>query len=834
MALIELSSTLVSNFSLTLYKGVAVVRNYKRIIGLMGPWYKEIPAQFHSILADPNFIGNVGNETIVWSTDVFQSEPTRLSNLSGAEQERYRGILRQAMQAYATALVKAEDETREMLFAAITYPSEHSVFCGDDRVVITDWGMKSARGGHLTELSFFITDPLRDTGKPLPEPETVASVASEEPEAADEPVSSQDTEPTPIPEPVVPPRPAPVPNPEPEPKPEPQPGPQDTKKQAWWNKWWIWLILGLLLIGIILFFILRVGYEDRENGELIQKMAPVELSEDDFVLQDSLTYVAKGRIILLVKNRDYTLEDFARAFYDEYPDRDKYTFSNPDTVFNRVTLTLPEDERQELTDRLPGQFRKFNIVALPDKMISTDKTPSDPGMKDAKKRWYFDECSVFDAWDITEGSPNVIVAVIDDGFDLNHPELKGKVVMPYNAVTQNSNVTPSQSGHGTHVAATAVGNANNGTGVAGIAPGCKLMPIQIANSKGVMSSSAIMDGLAYAISNGANVINMSLGTYFGPWMQFAPLYVQENIQNYMFLDEQEIWDYLFDVAVDNNISVVLAGGNENILIGMDPMKRNSRTIRVSAVQPDRVKADFSNFGNMSTVSAPGVQIYNAIPGARYDFMDGTSMASPIVAGGCALLLSKDPTLSPAEVATILVQTGNPSPSDVGPVVNFARALTDEIDFSSDDCFEINRRYLQLLDEIEKIKREHPGCIQTPDTLSLPENFSAETLTGKWKSTSYLTNDQDEEVTIYFTFNGSNTGLLEIVEPTGRTASSPITVNVSNDVLYIDQVREASGTTSRYYNPYTFTVKPDRNRKASGHGKNKVDAMNQFDFTLVRI
>ena len=438
------------------------------------------------------------------------------------------------------------------------------------------------------------------------------------------------------------------------------------------------------------------------------------------------------------------------------------------------------------------------------------------------------------AWELCAGDPSIVVAVIDDGFDLSHPELQGKIVSPYNAVTHTSNVTPSASGHGTHVAATAVGNAGNGEGTSGIAPNCKLMPIQVADAQGNMATSAILDGVIYAINNGADVVNMSLGIYFGPFVQFVPVYIQKNFRANMFLEEERVWNHLFNIARQRGMIFVIAGGNENILIGLDPMARSENTIRVSAVQPDRAKASFSNYGDYSTVSAPGVQIYNAIPNDNYAFFEGTSMASPIVAGGCALLKSKDPDMSVTEAAGILRMTGIPSTSDVGPIVNFARAL--EADYGDvDECARVNERYNELLAELEELRRQYPGCIQQPDTLSIPEDMTVEQLDGRWKSTTSLYNEQDEEVVIYFTFNGTPVARLDIVEPSGEIYTAVLAVSVSGDQIFIDQQKPAyCQSNGKGYNPYRFVLRPDRNRKAVGNAKNKVEIANAFNFNLIKI
>lgn len=561
-------------------------------------------------------------------------------------------------------------------------------------------------------------------------------------------------------------------------------------------------------------------------------MAP-DLDSSQVVLSsDSLRYVASNRLLLLITNKETTIDEFEKAFHQKYND-EQYILSNPDTIVGRVTLTLPAKEREAMEEKLPNEFAKFGLVVIPETIYKNSYESNDPDLGDSNKRWYFEECAVFDAWDVTMGSENIVVAIIDDGFDLNHPELQGKIVKPYNAVYHTSNVTPSPSGHGTHVAATAVGNADNNLGICGIAPKCKLMPIQVGDSQGTMTTSAILDAVVYAISNGADVVNMSLGMSFGPFVQFAPLYIQKNFRANMFLQEERVWEHLFNIAHQHNVTFVLAGGNENCLIGLDPMQRSQNTIKVSAVQPDETKASFSNYGDMSTVSAPGVRIFNAIPGNRYTYMDGTSMAAPIVTGGCALLKSRDSNLSVTDLTQILRQTGKQGPSNVGPIVNFAKALNTEY-YDSDDCEAINERYLELLNELEELRRNHPGCIQKPDTMSIPENISVEQLTGRWKSTTTLINEQEQDVVIYFTFNGTSIAKLDIIEPNGDDYSANLNISISNDQVYIDQTEPArNSSTGKGYNPYKFVLKPNPNRKANGNAKNKVESANMFTFNLIK-
>lgn len=854
--MIELSSSKLKLFTLTLCNGSAVIRNQNRINGLLSVWTKDIPPQYRGLLAKANFTGGVANESIVWTTDAFTSNPKPLSELSNGEHDKYARILQDAMTAYANSVAHADENVKKMLYAAITYPSESAVFCADDRVVITEWGMTPSGDKTINGLPYSIDDKARMESRSQnpngqESPETTDNSESENAidsngiqaeTVQDNPLGDSGSDSNSI-EDRISDESATMSNSNigqkqgetiADSKVEINGMPETpTKKEykPWWKKWWWWLILLLLLFLIIFLAIKCSGKDDPE----ITPVTP-ELGKGDVVLsEDSLRYVASNRILLLLTDKNADMQQFAKDFKNKYPDSKKYILSNADTVVKRLTLTLPKEERTSLSEKLPEEFSSYGLVVIPETMYEHQSVQTnDPALQDQKKRWYFDECSVFDAWETTKGDDDIVVAIIDDGFDLNHPELKGKVVNPYNAVTHDANVFPSKSGHGTHVAATAIGNADNGTGTAGIAPNCKFMPIQVGDANGQMSTSAVMDAVVYAIQQGADVVNMSLGMQFGPFVQFAPKYLQMNFRANMFLDEQRVWDYLFDVARQRNVTFVLAGGNENVIIGLDPMQRSTNTIKVSAVQPSRAKADFSNYGDMSTVSAPGVGIYNAIPGGNYTFMDGTSMASPIVAGGCALLLSKDKNLSTSDLARILRETGNQSPSDVGPVVNFANALRNKDNCSDpDDCSDVNARYQQLVQELEKLKREHPGCIQTPDTLSLPTNFTLADLKGKWKSTTTLFNDRNEEVVIYFSFNGTPKGQLEIVEPSGARFNAPLDVNVNNDKVNINQTANAQGQ-NRSYDPYRFVLKPDKNRKASGNAKNKVQTANMFDFNLVRI
>jgi subtilisin family serine protease len=120
------------------------------------------------------------------------------------------------------------------------------------------------------------------------------------------------------------------------------------------------------------------------------------------------------------------------------------------------------------------------------------------------------------------------------------------------------------------------------------------------------------------------------------------------------------------MAEQKNTLIVLAGGNENLLIGLDPMQRSDQVLKVVAVDQSLKKASFSNYcKNCSSkntfISAPGVDIYSSVPGNGYKSLQGTSMAAPIVTGAVALMKSIKPEMKNKEILKILRQTSKTLP-----------------------------------------------------------------------------------------------------------------------------------------------------------------------------
>ncbi len=149
------------------------------------------------------------------------------------------------------------------------------------------------------------------------------------------------------------------------------------------------------------------------------------------------------------------------------------------------------------------------------------------------------------------------------------------------------------------------------------------------------------------------------------------------------------------------------------------------------------------------------------------------------------------------------------------------------------CDEIAKRYQQLMKELEQLRRDYPGCCEDPDTMNIPVGVTYNDLNGIWKSTTPLYNDKEQEVVLYFKFNGTQTCQILLVEPDGTRFTSDASIKIDNDVIDIDQTTGATNGKGGY-SPYYFVFRPDRNRRAVCKGQNKISAVNHIDFNLIQI
>ena len=247
-------------------------------------------------------------------------------------------------------------------------------------------------------------------------------------------------------------------------------------------------------------------------------------------------------------------------------------------------------------------------------------------------------------------------------------------------VAPKSTTPPDYAGHGTLVTAVAVGNGNNGHGSSGIAPKCKFIPVSMGEHLNTITE---VEGLLYCMYHGATVINLSCGTSFSEMITQMPLEQQIRFSEQQGTAQEKMWDYVFQLAEKRNVTIVWAAGNENCYGAMDASKRNENTIRVAAVDRNLKKADFSNYGNFSdkniyesTISAPGVDIWGALPNNSYDAWPGTSFSAPIITGVVALIKSENKDLTTSQIIKILQSTGKPvsGAPEIGKLVQVKDAL----------------------------------------------------------------------------------------------------------------------------------------------------------------
>ncbi len=632
--------------------------------------------------------------------------PTLFGELSDADKDKYRNIKEKTLAHYQTTIDclkgngKATDA--EFLADAIKYVDDDFLYCYDDRVVLGLWGMQKRE------------DIREDIGV------IRKDIRVKQPKPVKTPINGGGDTPTHLPqEPPTPPIP-PIP-------PIPKVKFKDRVK-IWFSDFchWCritgclkWLII-LLLLALLSSLLLRncngcspvltgggalsdndsswlsgdhnrtgdggiydpyhpynpVPTPPEYNGILppYQGVLPPNDGSDE-VVPGNPTIIA-NKLNILMENEDKSILDLAKDFKAKYPE-DTYKIVYYDDVVKRMQIEIPKEKRQQLKEEIPGLFApEYELFVFDEALFEGSSIPTDPGFSDPDKTWYLKTIKAFEGWEITTGDPDITVAIVDNGFNVKHPELAGKVIQPYNVWLHSDKVFPQDTDHGTHVAGIAIGLADNGEGLCGIAPKCRFMPVQVADDNGRMTITSVLDGIIYALYQGADVINVSLGAQFTDIGQISESEQQDLIKNY-FKEEERLWREIMRIAANHNSTIVIAAGNNNILAGIDAIQRPELFITVSATDKDNHsldKASFSNYGQYTTVSAPGCDIYSSIGRKDYKALSGTSMAAPIVAGTVALMKSLDKSITSKRIINILRTTGLQTQGNIAPLIQLDKAL----------------------------------------------------------------------------------------------------------------------------------------------------------------
>ncbi len=275
--------------------------------------------------------------------------------------------------------------------------------------------------------------------------------------------------------------------------------------------------------------------------------------------------------------------------------------------------------------------RNPNIEFIePNYIYTTVFTPNDPGLS---QQYAWNNIQAYQAWDVTQGASSTVIAVVDTGIQLNHPDLDAKITAGYDFVDNDTNATDGN-GHGTHVAGTSAAETNNSTGGAGTCPNCNLMPVRVLNNSGSGTLTAVANGITWAADNGAEVINLSLGGGGSTALQNA-----------------------VDYAWNRGVFLACAAGNSNTSSTASAYPAAyTNCFAVASTTSSDARSSFSNYGNWVEVAAPGSSIYSTWLNSGYNTINGTSMATPHVAGLAGLLASQG--LSNAQIRDRICSTSD--------------------------------------------------------------------------------------------------------------------------------------------------------------------------------
>ena len=288
--------------------------------------------------------------------------------------------------------------------------------------------------------------------------------------------------------------------------------------------------------------------------------------------------------------------------------------------------------------------------AEPDGIATAALAPDDPLIQGAIG-WVWNDFAFPAAWDITTGSPGVVIADLDSGVNAGHPDLVGSVLPGMNfTVSPNTTTVADDYGHGTETAGVLAARGNNGIGVAGACWSCKILPVKVLSSSGFGYWSWIESGIYWATDHGARVINLSLG---GP------------------TGEQSLVDAI-DYAVSHGVFVAIAAGNAG---STDPTAGSggypayyaasiSGAVSVGAVDDADNLYSFSDHGSWVEVNASGLGVTTTRDGSYVsNGITGTSFSAPEVAGLAGLALSLDPDLTPAQLEQLIRKSASTGPTE---------------------------------------------------------------------------------------------------------------------------------------------------------------------------
>lgn len=361
-------------------------------------------------------------------------------------------------------------------------------------------------------------------------------------------------------------------------------------------------------------YIAPVFGENEQNCIATSEYFYVKLkSEDDY---QSLKNIAKEQLAEIIKEIEY--------------------------MPNWYLLKAPTSSNGLLMSNIFYETGKFENV---DPAFMFNFKPTNcPAEPDFSKQWGLNKMDLCNAWDITKGKSDVIVAVLDQGVDQNHKEFANNYSPLSYDIARGSSPSIVRGNHGTHVSGIIGANHNN-IQIAGVAPQSTILSISHSLSISPTISSELATGIGYATTHGAAVINNSWGDQGG--------YVDELHSSVL---EDAINTAIESGRNGKGMVVVFAAGNYNIPIVDYPASFSPDILVVGSTDSTNKRSSFSSYGTCVDVVAPGTDIWSTLPNNQTGNMSGTSMAAPHVAGLAALIISVNPNLTGKEVVNTIEKT----------------------------------------------------------------------------------------------------------------------------------------------------------------------------------
>ncbi|TAH30325.1 MAG: T9SS C-terminal target domain-containing protein [Cytophagales bacterium] len=361
---------------------------------------------------------------------------------------------------------------------------------------------------------------------------------------------------------------------------------------------------------------------------------PKNFSTDNYLSHSILIYTKNDNFIFSDKLKNYLGNITTKTMLDRQKWLSKLKGKKSEKLLNIHFLTFTNTQKIEDVINL---IKKENDVLLADPVYTNHKElliPNDPLAQPTTAQYHLQKIQAYQAWDISTGNPNLYIGIIDNGANLANTDLNGNQFIPTGInldVADNDNDVTGGI-HGDMVALCASAVPNNNIGGAGTGYNCKFIPVKVAPNSNLVSYTTGYEGilLASQVPN-CKVINMSWGRVGIP-----------STIEYLILQ---------DIADNSDISLIAAAGNDNNQNKYYPASYDEIVISVAASDASDAKASFSNFNNSVDILAPGNQIVTAV-----GTFNGTSFASPIVAGAVALMRSHYPTLNRKQIEARLLST----------------------------------------------------------------------------------------------------------------------------------------------------------------------------------